>query len=243
LVWIGVALSIVVLAIAAISNVGSKLDEPLSGSAPPQPSNPSPTPRTIDEVLDALNRGNIAFNTPELARLGKQINVEAKISANLTPQELKALINEAGKVEVATLKISGHMYAALDGGTAFDVSPTGRQEQWVSSKEPTSWIWQVTPKTQGNQSVVLEVGVLISINGVPGSRSLQTYKRTINVDVAWPQTISEWLKFAKETLENISSIWAVIAAVAAAGGGLFVKYLKRRSAKLPKKPKSDPGSR
>ena len=78
---------------------------------------------TVDEALTQLRSANVAFNTPDRARVGKQFIIEAKLSTKLTQKEVKVSIEEAGKVEAADLKVSDRMVATLSGGSAFDVSP------------------------------------------------------------------------------------------------------------------------
>jgi hypothetical protein len=171
----------------------------------------------IDRALARLDIGKVAFNVIEHARVGRPLVVEAKLSSNLTPNELELRIVEAGKVEVVTLRISDRMVATLSGGSAFDISPNTPTEQWISRKEITSWSWLVTPKTVGEQILILSFDAVISIDGKDDKRSIMTLKRTIDVDVGWPETLGEWLELARKTVENISSLWAAILLPIAAG--------------------------
>jgi hypothetical protein len=152
-------------------------------------------PTTVDQALARLKSANVAFNTPNHARVGTPIVIEAKISAYLGKQEMEALIKESGTVEVDTLKVSDRVVATLVGSSSFEVSPTGPQQQWVSGVEPTSWTWQVTPKIAGeNQVLILTFDAIISINNKDDKRTINTFTRRINVDVGWPQTVGEWLE-------------------------------------------------
>jgi hypothetical protein len=106
------------------------------------------------------------------------------------------------------------------------VSPTGPQEQWVSDIEPTGWTWQVTPKIVGeNQVLILKFDAIISINNKDDKRTINTFKRRINVDVGWPETVGEWLDLVKKTGENVSCIWASL--LIPIVGGAWA-WLKRR---------------
>jgi hypothetical protein len=139
--------------------------------------------------------------------MGSPIIIEAKISIYFGKQQLKVSTNEPGNVETADLKISDRMVATLIGGSAFDVSPSGPQEQWVSDVEPTTWTWQVTPKIVGDQVLMLSFDAIISINDKDGRRTVNTLERHIKVGVGWPETVTEWLDVVKKTDENVSWIW------------------------------------
>jgi hypothetical protein len=179
----------------------------------------------IDRALARLAIGKVAFNVVEHARVGRPLVVEAKLSANLTPDELALQVVEAGKVEVVTLRISDRMVATLSGGSAFDVSPNTPAEQWVSKNETTSWNWLVTPKTVGEQLLILSFDAVISIDGKDDKRSIMTLKRAIDVDVGWPETLGEWLELARKTVENISALWAAI--LLPIGAGVWHLWRKR----------------
>lgn len=207
-------------------------------SAPPDDANvdkdvPERPPITVDEALAQLKSANVAFNTPEMARVGKQVIVEAKLSSKLTPNEVKVLIEEPGKVEVGTLKVSDRMFATLSGGSAFDVSPSGPQAQWISDKVPTGWTWQVTPKNVGEQLLILSFDAVISINGKEDKRTINTFKRRINVEVGWPETFGEWLEWIKKTGEGVSYLWGLV--VLTVGGGAWAaikRYWPRAKEKI-----------
>jgi len=71
---------------------------------------------SLDDALEKLSTANIAFNTREKAQVGKLFIVEAKLSRRLRQEKLKVLIEEPGKREVASLKVSDRMSAMLSGG-------------------------------------------------------------------------------------------------------------------------------
>ena len=121
------------------------------------------------------------------------------------------------------------MVATLSGGSAFNVSPSGPQEQWVSDKETTDWIWHATPKAVGEQVLILKLDALISINGRDDRRTINTFRRQISVDVGWPETVGEWLELIKKTGENLSWIWVTL--LIPIGGGVWA-WVKRRKPRL-----------
>jgi len=179
----------------------------------------------VDKILEELKSANLAFNTPEHARVGKTLIVEAKLSTHLAQNELKNRIEEPGKLESASLKVSNRMAATLSNAAAFDISPAGPQEQWISDKEETTWIWQVSPKVSGDQTLFLSFDAIISIDEKDNKRHINTFKKRINVEVDWPETFGEWLELIKKYGENLWWIWAML--VIPIGGGTW-RWIKRK---------------
>jgi hypothetical protein len=197
---------------------------PAPSAAPTVPAVPPATP-TVDDVLDTLKAAKVAFNTPERGTVGKSLLVQAKLSTHLSAEALKVQITEAGQVAVADLKVSDRMAATLAGGTAFDISPAGPQEQWISDKQETEWTWTVTPKTVGDQVLVISFDAILTINGKDDRRTINTLKRHIDVAVGWPETPGEWLDMIKHVGEDVSWIWATL--IIPIGGAIWA-WIKRR---------------
>jgi hypothetical protein len=139
----------------------------------------------LDEVLGKLVAGNIAFNTPEHVRLGKPQIIEAKLAVSLSGDALIAQLNEAGKKEKARIQVADRMAATLSGGAAFDVSPSGPQQQLISHTQVTTWTWEVTAKQPGTQYLLLSVDAILTVDGKEGTRNINTFTRKIEVEVAW----------------------------------------------------------
>ncbi|ASG21647.1 MULTISPECIES: hypothetical protein [Nitrospirillum] len=221
-------------AVADFSSLQSKAPHP---DLPPPPESPVPpaTPaepappadlRKVDDVLKTLAPANVAFNTPDRARLGQALVITAKISTRLPTNELQVLIEGPGSVAVGTLQVSSRMSATLSGG-AFDVTPAGPQEQWMSDNQVTTWTWTVTPKVAGPQMLILSFDALISIDGQQAPRTLNTFARQVMVEVGWPRTATEWLEFIKTKGGDISWIWASL--LVPLGGAIWalIKWLRK----------------
>jgi hypothetical protein len=162
----------------------------------------------LDAALNNLVSGNIAFNTPDHVRLGKSQIIEAKLSVNVPPDVLVAQLRAAGAKESASIKVADRMAATLS-GAAFDVSPSGPQEQPISQQQVTSWTWTVIVKQPGTQYLILSFDAVLSV----GKRNINTFAREIKVDVGWPETPSEWfawLKESKDGFESISWLWLTV---------------------------------
>lgn len=164
----------------------------------------------LDDALQKLLAGNVAFNNPERMQVGRPRIIEAKLSTNLSPAELKAQLTEAGRKEDAKIQVGDRMSATLNGGAAFDISPSGPQIQWTSQNQITTWTWNVTPKLSGVQYLILAFDAIITVEGKDGSRNVNTLKHQIEVEVGWPQTFTEWFDLSKKWFENLSWLWASI---------------------------------
>jgi hypothetical protein len=187
-----------------------------------------------------LIKAHVAFNVPEYMRVTKTQIIQAKLAIHMTPDELIATLTEPGKKESQPLLVSNQMSATLSGGGAFEVSPSGPQTQWIGKMQETSWAWEVTPKQSGTQELTLAFDAHITVGGKEGTRTVNTLTRKIEVEVAWPESLSEWLKFVKETGENLGWLWATILVPV----GLFVankvRKLRSNPAHKPPKHKSPP---
>jgi hypothetical protein len=184
-------------------------------------------PPTLDQLLERLPFGTAAFNTPDATRVGKMFTVQAVLkTGEIPPEVIKSIITEEGQVTTAHLRVSDRMTATLTGGTAFDISAASPIEQMTSKNAPTEWDWQVTPKTVGVQTLILSFNALINIDGKDGFRTVNTLRKHIKVDVAWPQTFSEWLAWIKDTVAGLQSIWVILAAAVVGGLG-WIRHQKK----------------
>jgi hypothetical protein len=194
---------------------------------------PSPTPiplSDVDRALSSLVDGNIAFNAPDHAIIGKSQAVEGKLSVTLTPSELIAALSGPGKRESAALRVADRMAATLNGGAAFDISPSGAQIQLISHKETTTWIWTITPKQSGHQLLILLLDAIVTVDGKEGNRNVNTLRREINVEVGWPESLNEWIDYGKKSFDGISWLWVTILIPI----GVYVRHLwsgKRNTSK------------
>lgn len=194
--------------------------------SPEEPASASASPlRLVDEAMRRLVDANVAFNSPPRARLGKDLEIVAKISAKLPKETLAREVDELGTPKVVPLKVSDRVAATLSGGSAFDISPAGPQEQAVSENELTTWSWKVTPKAAGEQMLTLTFDAYIQLQGKDVKRTVRTLTQKISVDVGWPESVSEWLEFIKKQLETANGIWVALLAI----GGAVLTWARKIS--------------
>jgi len=194
---------------------------------PPPPPGPLPAPSALDAALAKLISGNIAFNTPDSMTVGKSKIIEAKLSINLPVDDLIKQLTEVGKKESGSLQVADRMSVTLSGAGAFDVSPSGAQLQFISRQQVTTWTWEVTPKQTGKQFLILSFDVVLTIDGKDGTRNVNTFKRPIEVEVAWPETPGEWLEWFKNLFENLSWLWATV--LLPVGLWIWNRFRKKRN--------------
>jgi hypothetical protein len=149
---------------------------------------PAPSLSAVDEALNKLVEGNVAFEAPDKATVGKSQTIEARLSFSKTPGELVSELNGPGRKESASLRAGDKMAATLSGAGAFDVSPSGPQVQLISHRDTTIWKWTVTPKVTGPQFLVLSFDAVLTVNEKEGTRTITTLTRKIDVQIGWPET-------------------------------------------------------
>jgi hypothetical protein len=174
---------------------------------------PNPTsavPSSVDSELAKLVAGSVAFNAPDQAIIGKSQVIEARLSSSVLPSKLISELPGSGNKESAPLQVGKKMAATLNGGSGFDVSPSGPQIQFISSKDTTVWAWTVTAKTAGTQFLILSFDALLTIDGKEGSRNVNTLVKKIEVQVGWPETARDWLDYGKGLFEGLNWFWATI---------------------------------
>lgn len=152
---------------------------------PPPPEWEAP----VDRVLEKLQLGNIAFNTPTHLQLGVPTEIHLILSTQRPIEDLQEMIAEAGGKEGARIRISSQMQAHL-AGSGFRIEPITPEAQRISGTEVTEWKWEVKPTEEGNQTLYLTLSALLSVEGERIPRAVRTFERTIDVNVTWPMRLS-----------------------------------------------------
>ncbi|ALL70437.1 ornithine cyclodeaminase (plasmid) [Paraburkholderia caribensis MBA4] len=167
-----------------------------SAERPTDKSNPANSASifsAVDEALDKLQIGNIAFNSPSPMNVDDSARVELRLDLRLPPAALVKTISARGVVEYATIKVSDRMTAHLH-GEEFAITANTPETQAVSSREPTSWLWMVKPKTVGQCELCLNLIAIVDIDGSRQERNIETFSRTIHVIVTPGQRVKKFVK-------------------------------------------------
>jgi hypothetical protein len=146
----------------------------------------------VDRKLADLPLGNIAFNTPETIPLGENARIELLVSLKQAEDELRQAVRAAGPVETAHVKISDQMEARLT-GLGFRIEAITPERQAVTRGEPTQWQWQIEPNRSARLELHLTLSALIEVDGVPATRAVRTFERTIQVEVPLIHRVTDFL--------------------------------------------------
>lgn len=203
--WILSAAVLLLLLVASFVSVRRKQYAPPPLSIPtPTPAHPPGRPTSIgghesifsfvDEALEKMEIGNVAFNSPSPINVDDYAKVELRLDLRLPPATLVKMVGARGVVEYASIKVSNRMTAHLS-GFQFDITATTPETQAVSGRESTIWMWTVKPNTAGECDLHLDLRALIDVDGSREERTIETFSRTIHVIVTPGQRVA---KFAKE---------------------------------------------
>ena len=149
-------------------------------------------PNEVDQLLEKMQSANIAFNTPSSLGYGRTSGIQLRLSGAKTAEELAAAISEPGARETATIKISNEMDARVT-GEGFQVKAVSPERQAVSASGVTQWNCDITPKQLGRQRLHLTLDAIVKIDNHESTYTLQTFDKTIGVNVVWPETLISFL--------------------------------------------------
>lgn len=182
-----------------------------AGDPPPPPPPPPPSPgvpigrpgpitNRFDEVDDALQEliaGNVAFNTPERMQFHESRTIALIASAQLDPatlsQELRQRIGGNDPVAVQGMQIAPLMEAQLVGAPAFEIAALTPTRQPVSRSASTEWRWTVRAAETGRHSLNLTINAVVTVNNENFPRSLNVLNRDIDVYITAPQRVGMFL--------------------------------------------------
>jgi len=189
------------------------------------------TARPSDEDLLAvslseLQKGNLAYSTPEKMKSGQTERVVAKIGGEKVAVHVlqSDLPKENGKVSaVAETPVSPRMKMTLKSAD-FDITPLSSEEQIVAGETPTTWEWDIVPKHSGK--LRLHLAAIVEIKQL--SRDFATIDREIAVRVD-PVEAAE--KFIQTNCQ-----WVIATLTAAAGAGWKLMKDRKRNLEPPSPP-------
>jgi hypothetical protein len=75
-------------------------------------------------------------------------------------------------------------------GQDFEITTDSPRVQAISYKEPTEWSWDITPTEGGNKKLHLTISALLNVEGETTPRTIESFERTIPVNVTWSQRLA-----------------------------------------------------
>lgn len=159
--------------------------------------------REVDEILEGMDLGAIAFNTPESINIEDSAQIQLILSFKESMEELKNEIAEEGKKEGAQIIATERMEARLS-GDKFQILAITPELQAVSATEKTEWKWEIHPKEKGQHKLHLTLTALVKIDGQSTPRAIKTYSKIIHVNVTAVQKVGIFFQ------NNWQWLWATL---------------------------------
>ena len=202
-----------------------------TGSSSPSPSRTTDDPllNQVNEVLNALEKGSLAFRPPHEMKEGLSYELVIHVRRPSVPGDPATDLPGEGPPVVVPVKVSTAMTAELTGSN-FQIEPSGPQKRILSSTYPAEWRWTVTPKKFGTSNLRLRLAVVLAED--PGTPLIPqvTYDEQIEVKVRPLYTAQRLLK----TVQGALTASGLTAAVVVAALWQYIR--RRRSASHPVPP-------
>jgi hypothetical protein len=160
---------------------------PYSHAGPLHTDSHDPASAALEEAVNRLKEGRIAFDVPREMKEQKQERVEVRIARGVTvevEQRLKEKMRSTAQVE--EIKVADFMIVELKDadGSTFTITPLTQDRQSVAGHGYTNWVWIVTPLRSGQQSLYLSVGTRFQLPyGHEEVRFVPIYQKDIIVRV------------------------------------------------------------
>lgn len=157
----------------------------------------------IDQALEEMIQGSIAFNTPDSMELNESSTIQLLLNPFKSVEELENMINKSAKVKIYQIKISHTMQARLT-GNGFQITAITSEEQPISKKETTEWKWDIKAIEYGTQQLHLTLSAVIHFQGKNLSRAIRTIDKTILVRISFVKWVSNF------TSKNWQWLWTAL---------------------------------
>lgn len=175
----------------------------------------------LDRKLAKLQLGSIAFNTPESIPYGDAATIELLASLKEAEAALREAVRGDGPVDSARVQLGDRMEARLT-GTGFRIEAITPEMQALSQQQRTQWRWEIEPTRPDDLELHLTLSAIFRIEGESVTRTIQTFERTIFVDVPLAKRVQN---FVAGNYQFVGS--AIIVPVV---GGLYHRHRKKRRA-------------
>jgi hypothetical protein len=150
----------------------------LTEPPPPTPISPG---AVVQQELERLSAGRIAYNPPTEMTVDKTERVEVRISMDKAVPLTEGL-RGTGTPVVESIQVSCFMKVRLV-GEDFEIVAFSSEEQIVPAQGFTEWAWDVTPTKSGTRNLSLIVTALVKASEAEGEKDLPIIEREIQVKV------------------------------------------------------------
>jgi hypothetical protein len=180
---------VVVIALTAGAVAAFLMSQFLASQAPAPTTGLTPEDELRSFASD-LTRGAIAAEIPPEATQGERFIVKVEIIRAVSEKVNEAITRfnrEHGYPIAEELTTGASMYVDLKSpDEAFDIkqdAPNARY-QYVSFKEPSVWIFQVTPTKSGSHDLIVYAGVDAMAGGMQTTIHYDPFQKTVSVKVS-----------------------------------------------------------
>ena len=185
--------------------------------------------KCIDEEIERLPWGQVAFTPSEKMSKGVPCPVKARICRNLFENITKGL-EKFEKVETEQIKVSYEMNVKLDGGDDFKISPEIQEPKILPKLGFAEWTWEVTPLESGTH--ILELTALATINLPKGEKRIDetVFEKEIFVSVDSLREIKIFFLGGGKWVIGLFVTTLVAGLIAILSGGIIdrIKSLKKK---------------
>lgn len=164
--------------------------------------------------IDELVSGSAGVTAPGTGKVGDTFSVYLNVSSDKLSAllaSMKAQHPGYTSLQGKDIKLTPRMTATIS-GDGFDILPEAAQVQVVSSTEPTTWEWQVTPTQSGSRTLnVLLTGSLL-VEGVDTPRTFYLDDEHILVNVGFFGFLKQYWQWLSSTvvIPLAAGLWAVL---------------------------------
>lgn len=153
----------------------------------PPPAAYAPTPgNLVDDILDTLSQASMAFSVPRTANVQDRFKVQLLINPSVNPEVLEGELSIDGKKSSARILISKIVTAKLT-APGFVVEKITPEEQAISQKQSTEWMWVLTPTKEGKFDVHLDISAVVRVDRMKSSRHIKTFEKDVTITVTKTQ--------------------------------------------------------
>lgn len=188
-----------------------------------------PIEAALNNAVQHLANGKIAFESPLSMKQGETKTVEVRIAKNLN-QDITQGLATTGPIKVEDIKVGPLMVATLH-GSAFQITRLTKEEQAVTDDNFTAWDWAVRPTDWGEQRLYLSVCVRLNRGaGKEEQRCSPVYDRPIAVQVDPLYAATHFVK--DDPKWTIATIGSCVVFLAGCFTGLRQWLKKKKGTKL-----------
>jgi len=190
--------------------------------APGSPAQPVVTAASAAaSVADGVRTAQIIYNAPTTMQLNMPIDLRLVVDASQM-EDLEALLEGLpGDIRGGEADLTSQVSASLF-GSGFDIRALKPVRQILSDERPSTWQWEVTPRSAGQHTLILEV--FAHPGGGEAAAGVREFRDEITVEVT---VISRALAFVQTAQPAVGFVAGGVSLVIGFFG--FIRRRRRRS--------------